>query len=207
MGSQNSTSFFLSIIIALWLAMAIFMTFLQFFIHHLPRHAAQDASIYPLSADGIIVTTGGQARLSAGLTLLSQGYAPSLLLTGVGEGVTKEMIANSLSLPQSQRDLLACCIELEFKAADTKGNAIAANKWIKEKSLSSVIIVTAHYHMPRAMLEFTSQLKDTSIISYPIVPPDLSHKSWLTDWPSLRLYAREFVKYQIRKITILFERT
>ena len=206
MVSRFSASSLISLLIALWLVMAILVACLQFFIHNLPHQENQDSAQNNLSAEGIIVTTGGQARLSAGLTLLAEGQAPILLLTGVGEGVTKQMIAVSLALPQAKRDLLACCIELDFIAADTKGNAMAAQKWVTDNELSSVILVTAHYHMPRAMLEFTAKLEETNIIAHPIIPPDLSEKSWLSDWPSLRLYAREFIKYQIRKLTILMDK-
>ena len=205
MGSKVSASSLFTAVITTWLGMAIFITCLQYFIHNLPDETALTHKYSHLSAEGIIVATGGQARLTAGLTLLSQNKAPILLLTGVGEGVTKDMLADSLSLSQDERDLLNCCIELEFIAADTKGNAIAARKWVTEKNLSSVILVTAHYHMPRTMLEFNAQLEAAKIISFPIIPPDLSDKNWLFDWPSIKLYAREFVKYQIRKLTILFD--
>ena len=205
MGAKVSTSSLFTFFIAIWIGLAIFVTSLQFFIHHLPKPAAISATDNNLSADGIIVATGGQARLAAGLTLLSQGQAPILLLTGVGEGVTKDMLADSLSLSKAKRDLLACCIELEFIAADTKGNALAAQKWVTDNQLSSVIVVTAHYHMPRILLELNETLTTTEIISFPVIPPDLSNKNWLGDWPSLKLYAREFVKYQIRKLTILFD--
>ena len=206
MGFKVSTSSLYSLFIMIWLGLAIFMSCLQYFIHHLPDEMTPDSDTKTLSADGIIVATGGQARLSAGLTLLSQGQAPILLLTGVGEGVTKDMLADSLSLSQDKRDFLACCSELEFIAKDTKGNALAAKKWVTDNQLSSVIIVTAHYHMPRILLEVNAELSGTKIMSFPVIPPDLSEKSWLNDWPSLKLYAREFVKYQIRKLTILFDR-
>lgn len=202
MGSKVSTSSLLTFLVIIWLGLAIFITSLQYFIHHLPKEITTDSHAKALSADGIIVATGGQARISAGLSLLSQGQAPILLLTGVGEGVTKDILAESLSLSPAKRDLLECCIELEFIAADTEGNALAAKKWIIENQLSSVIVVTAHYHMPRILLEFNAELHRTEIISFPIIPPDLSQKNWLTHWPSLKLYAREFVKYQIRKLTI-----
>ena len=205
MGLKISTSSITSLILALWLAVAIFISALQYFIHHLPSHIALEQASSQLSSDGIIVATGGQARLSAGLSLLSKNKAPILLLTGVGEGVTKDMIADSLALSPADRAWLSCCIELDFIATDTKGNAMAAKKWVTDNKLSSVILVTAHYHMPRALLEFKSQLVETEIASYAVIPPDLARSHWLTDWPSLRLYGREFVKYQIRKLTILFE--
>ena len=205
MGSKIGASSITSLFLALWLAVAIFISALQYFIYHLPADSeAENARTIP-SSGGIIVATGGQARLAAGLSLLSKNKAPILLLTGVGEGVTKDMIADSLALSPADRDWLSCCIELDFIAADTKGNAMAAKKWVDENKLSSVIIVTAHYHMPRAMLEFKNQLEGIAITSYAVIPPDLAQLHWLTDWPSLRLYGREFVKFQIRKLTILFD--
>ena len=56
---------------------------LQHFILTLPKPAPDDISI----TDGIVVATGGQARIEEGLRLLSEGRASQMLVTGVGEGI------------------------------------------------------------------------------------------------------------------------
>ena len=179
------------------IVIGLFLSLLQHFVLTLPRAPQMIAM-----ADGIVVTTGGQARVQAGLHLLRQDIAPHLLLTGVGKGITKQMIASSLQLSQADQQVLSCCVDLDFQALDTPGNAIAAKSWAKRHNIHSYLLVTSDYHMPRAMLEFTAQMPEHHIVAYPITAPDLAQKPWYDDWQSLRLYSREFIKYMIRRLTI-----
>ena len=179
------------------IVIGLFLSLLQHFVLTLPRAP----KIIPM-VDGIVVTTGGQARVEAGLQLLRQEIAPHLLLTGVGEGITKQMIGSSLNLSDADKGVLSCCVDLEFQALDTPGNAIATKSWAKRYQIKSYLLVTSNYHMPRAMLEFTKQMPDHIIISYPITAPYLAQKAWYEDWQSFRLYSREFIKYMIRRVTI-----
>ena len=129
------------------IAMGLFVSALQFFVLTLPKQTQK-----PPIVDGIVVATGGQARLEEGLTLLANKTAPLLLLTGVGEGITKQMIAQSLVLTGDQDKILSCCVTLEFQALDTPGNAIAAKNWSQTNDIQTLLLVTSDYHMPRAAL-------------------------------------------------------
>ena len=191
-----------SLIIAssLVITIAIFISILQHFVLTLP-----DMPDDIPAADGIVVTTGGQDRLAAGLDLLSQNKAPYLLLSGVGEGITKQMIKSSLALTPARAAQLDCCVALEFQAKDTKGNALATKQWADENGLSVILLVTADYHMPRAKLEFAAQMPNRTILAYPINAADLDGKSWYSDWLAMRLYIREFLKYSLRRITLLVQ--
>lgn len=171
---------------------------LQFFVHTLPK-----ATITSQTTDAIVVTTGGQARLSAGLALLAAGNAPDLLLSGVGQGITKDIIADTLALDAVERHYLDCCITLEFQAEDTSGNALAAQIWVQENRYQSLILVTANYHMPRALLEFQKALPDTLILPHPISPPDLTISRWYNNWQTIRLLAREYLKFYYRKLSYI----
>ena len=176
---------------------AIFLSLLQHFVLTLPKPL-----ISADMADGIVVPTGGQARLHAGLDLLDDGKAPQLLLSGVGQGITKDMISQSLALGPDRAAQLACCVTLDFQAENTKGNARATQKWANDNGLSRILLVTSDYHMPRAALEFAYQMPERIIIPYPISAPDLAGKSWYSDWQTLRLYSREFLKYSLRRLRI-----
>ena len=77
---------------------AIFVSGLQYFVLNLPRHIESPNR----QSDGIVVITGGQQRLDAGLTLLATGAASKLLISGVGAGLSKVILANDLQLDQSQ---------------------------------------------------------------------------------------------------------
>ena len=176
---------------------AIFLSLLQHFVLTLPKPL-----ISADMADGIVVPTGGQARLHAGLDLLDDGKAPQLLLSGVGQGITKDMISQSLALGPDRAAQLACCVTLDFQAENTKGNARATQKWANDNGLSRILLVTSDYHMPRAALEFAYQMPERIIIPYPISAPDLAGKSWYSDWQTLRLYSREFLKSSLRRLRI-----
>lgn len=184
--------------VIIMIAAAVFFSLVQHFVLTLPRITNN-----PDGADGIVVTTGGQNRLRAGLDLLSDGKAPHLLLSGVGQGITKEMISQSLGLNSARADKLACCVALDFQAKDTKGNALAAKKWADSKTISTILLVTSDYHMPRAQLEFAHQMPGRMIIAYPVLASDLDGKSWYSDWQTLRLYSREFLKYSFRRAALL----
>ena len=181
------------------IAMGLFVSALQFFVLTLPKQTQK-----PPVVDGIVVATGGQARLEEGLQLLANKTAPLLLLTGVGEGITKQMIAQSLVLTGDQDKILSCCVTLEFQALDTPGNAIAAKNWSQTNDIQTLLLVTSDYHMPRAALEFTTAMPDRQIIAHPIIAPDLEGKSWYSDWQIARLYSREFLKYSFRRIQLIF---
>jgi uncharacterized SAM-binding protein YcdF (DUF218 family) len=170
---------------------AIFISGLQYFVLNLPRHVESPTR----KSDGIVVITGGQQRLDAGLKLLAAGTASKLLISGVGNGLNKVILANDLKLSQTQRDLLMCCAELEFGARDTLGNARAARHWAGNNHLASLYLVTANYHMPRAKLAFKREMPHVDLYYWPVSPDDLQINSWWKDPGLVRLLAREYAKF------------
>ena len=180
-----------SMVIGCAVLAAIFISGLQYFVLNLPRQMASPAH----KSDGIVVITGGQQRLDAGLTLLANGAASKLLISGVGAGLTKVILANDLQLSQTQRDLLICCAELEFAARDTRGNARAARHWAETNHLASLYLVTANYHMPRAKLAFELEMPHINLQYWPVSPDDLQIDNWWTNPGLVRLLAREYAKF------------
>ena len=180
-----------SVVIGCTVLAAIFISGLQYFVLNLPRQMASPAH----KSDGIVVITGGQQRLDAGLTLLANGTASKLLISGVGAGLNKVILANDLRLDQTQRDLLMCCAELEFAARDTRGNARAARHWAETNHLASLYLVTANYHMPRAKLAFEREMPHINLQYWPVSPDDLQIDSWWTNLGLVRLLAREYAKF------------
>ena len=87
-----------------------------------------------------------------------------MLVSGVGPGVNKKILARELTLNSAERAKLDCCVELEFEANNTRDNASAAKIWAKKNNLESLILVTANYHMPRAKFIFTSKMPNMSSI-------------------------------------------
>ena len=181
-----------SLLIVLLLGCALFMASLQHFVLTLPKPAPPATAN---STDGIVVITGGQQRLADGFDLLQSGAGKALLVSGVGQGVSKAILADELNLDPRETALLECCVTLEFQAGDTRGNAVAAGKWAQANGFRSLQLVTANYHMPRAKAIFTRKLPDIALSYWPVGPDDLDLNIWWKTPPIIRLLAREYAKY------------
>ncbi len=171
--------------------LACFLAGLQHFVLTLPKTSG---SLRP-ATDGIVVITGGQQRLADGLRLLQIRSGQALLVSGVGRGVNKTILARELDLNAAVRTLLDCCVTLEFEARDTRGNAVAAARWAVRNNFRSLRVVTANYHMPRAKYVFTSQLPEMELYFWPVSPFDLTLETWWQEKDIIRLLAREYAKY------------
>ena len=73
---------------------------------------------------------------------------------------------------------MACCVDLDYSALNTLGNAVQARRWAPEHDFNSLIVVTSSYHMPRAMAELAHQLPDVALIPFPVVSDRLRIEPW-----------------------------
>jgi uncharacterized SAM-binding protein YcdF (DUF218 family) len=190
-----------SLLIVMLLGCAFFVAGLQHFVLTLPKPAPP--AIAGTTTAGIVVITGGQQRLADGFNLLQGGAGKALLVSGVGRGVSKAILADELNLDPRETALLECCVTLEFQAGDTRGNAVAAGKWAQENGFTSLQLVTANYHMPRAKAIFTRTLPDIALSYWPVSPDDLDLDIWWKTPPIIRLLAREYAKYLTEPIANL----
>lgn len=143
-------------------------------------------------ADAIIVLTGGNSRIAEGLHLLAQGKADQLLISGVNPGASLKAIVKASGY---HKKVLAEKISLDYQAKSTIGNAQKAVNWIQENNIQSFFLVTANYHMRRALLEFQQRLKDVKIIPHGVNPLDPVCTSWCKDYNVFCLYMNEYNKY------------
>jgi len=81
-------------------------------------------------ADGIIVLTGGRARLETGLKLLEDVKGKRLLISGVNPLAERRVLAE---VTQADHRLFACCVDLGQKAVNTIGNAEESARWVKKR--------------------------------------------------------------------------
>ena len=179
------------IFIGVLLTLPCFLAGLQHFVLNLPKISS---SVGP-TTDGIVVITGGQQRLDDGLRLLQIGAGKALLVSGVGRGVNKSILADKLELSAPVMTLMDCCVTLEFEASDTRGNALAASQWAEKNKFQSLRLVTSNYHMPRAKHVFTSKMPDIELYFWPVSPADLTLETWWKEPDILRLLTREYAKY------------
>lgn len=144
------------------------------------------------TTDGIVVLTGGTERLNTGLRLLTEQKGEKLLISGVYHGVElQELLRISQNAPQE----LECCIDIGHQADDTRGNAKETRDWIDKTQFTSLRLVTANYHMPRSLLEFSFSMPDIQIIAHPVFPEHVKINEWWL-WPgTAELLISEFNKY------------
>lgn len=158
------------------------------FVEGLPKGFNHDAE-----ADAVVVLTGGDARLTAGLELVKGGKAKRMLLSGVHLRTEKEDIQKLL--PEELHETLQCCVDLGRIAQNTKGNARETALWIHENEFSSIIVVTASYHMPRSILEISHASPETDLVVYPVFPQDVRIRGWWKHPGTTRLLLSEYAKY------------
>lgn len=141
--------------------------------------------------DAIIVLTGGKNRLETGVQLLQAGIAEKMLVTGVGKDVADIELLERMHLKID----LANKISLGREAVDTFGNVEETKKWLVKNNVRSFVLVTANYHMPRALWLFERSLPEIAIVPYAFNPPDFKRKHWFFDRNSRKIIFSEYNKF------------
>jgi uncharacterized SAM-binding protein YcdF (DUF218 family) len=68
------------------------------------------------------------------------------------------------------------------------------------ESYSSMLLVTANYHLPRSLLELRSAMPDATIDAWPVFPPKVQVAQWWR-WPgTAKLLAGEYTKFLAAKL-------
>ncbi|MCJ2069646.1 YdcF family protein [Methylobacterium sp. J-030] len=154
-------------------------------------------------ADGIVALTGGAQRIGDAIDLLAGGYGRRLLITGVNERTSRDEIAR---LNPTQRALIACCVDLDYRARNTIGNAIETRRWMRAHRFSTVAVVTSNYHMPRTLVELVHALQDSDrVLPHPVVTDAFDADRWWRSPPAARLVASEYVKFLASWVRTRFE--
>jgi uncharacterized SAM-binding protein YcdF (DUF218 family) len=142
----------------------------------------------PAHADGIVVLTGGADRIETALRLLADGRAPVLLVSGVGRGSELTEMAHRVRLDPAT---IGARVTLGRTATDTVGNAAETAAWARANDVRELIVVTAGYHMDRALLEIERALPGVVLHPVPVQPPAMRGPP---DLATMRLLANEYDK-------------
>lgn len=143
-------------------------------------------------ADGIVVLTGDAARIDAALSLLAEGRADRLLISGVNPSVSRDAIAALVD--GRLRPSLDCCVDIDH-ARDTIENARSTGTWVADRAFSSLIVVTSGYHMPRSLAELAVAMPGVRLIAYPVLSRDIDLTAWWRNPTAFNLLFREYGKY------------
>jgi uncharacterized SAM-binding protein YcdF (DUF218 family) len=146
-------------------------------------------------ADGIVALTGGPFRINDALELLAAGRGQRLLITGVNPVTRPNQI--SRLMPEHQR-WFACCVDIDH-SANTIGNAVETRRWVRARGFRSLIVVTANYHMPRAMAELSHELPDVALVPYSVLSDKVRVESWRENPEIARLLLLEYGKFLVAK--------
>jgi uncharacterized SAM-binding protein YcdF (DUF218 family) len=150
----------------------------------------------PEAADGIVALTGANSnqRIGTAVALLGRDLGQRVLVSGVNPEASREDIR---TVSRAVRRLYDCCVDLGFTAADTVGNARETAEWANAMRFRTLIVVTADYHMPRAMLELRAVMREPAITlqPYPVATPALKARRWWRSPRTARLMVVEYSKY------------
>jgi uncharacterized SAM-binding protein YcdF (DUF218 family) len=174
------------VLFSIWLGGLIYFTTL------IPDSVADSTT----ATDGIVVLTGGSDRLREGLQLLADGKAKRLLISGVyREASLADLLQTGEQPAGLSQQLKDCCITIGYRAGNTLGNATETAEWAAANDIHSLRLVTADYHMPRSLLEFSHALPDTLIVPHPVFPAEVKSEEWWL-WPgTANLVVSEYHKY------------
>jgi uncharacterized SAM-binding protein YcdF (DUF218 family) len=142
----------------------------------------------PPLTDGIVALTGGAARIETAFRLLTEDRGGKLLISGIGGNNDLSALAHRIGVdPAPFEDR----VELGRAATSTRGNAVETAGWARKNNIRSLIVVTAYYHMPRALAEFAKAMPGVRLFPYPVLMTDPSPPV------PMRLLVEEYSKYLV----------
>ena len=164
-------------------AVLVFAAGFAWFVHQTDRtvHA-------PPHTDGIVAFTGGPERVETALRLLAEGRADRLLLSGIGGGAELPELAHRAGVDPLP---LATRVSIGRSATTTRGNAAETAAWARANDIHSLLVVTASYHMPRAITELERALPGAELHPLPVVQQERADHVAVP----LRLVAEEYLKF------------
>ncbi len=146
------------------------------------------------AADGIVVLTGDEDRISEAIRLLAKGRAGRLLISGVNKATQAPQIISFNRAGLEDVFLFRCCIDLDKRSMNTEDNAFEATAWAKKRGFRSLIVVTSTYHMPRAMIEMRQKMPDADLVPYPVKSSRLA-ANWWDDPGTTWVLCKEYIKF------------
>jgi len=149
------------IIALVFTTVALYILGFGIFLYNLPQ---QNKSIDVTNEDAIVVFTGGTGRLYTAKKLMKRNFNGPILISGVNERVhPTDVLGDSATTYIGH-------ITYDYESPSTRGNVSMTSEWVSEKGISSILLVTSYYHVPRSLLLFEQAKFDKPITVYPVFP-------------------------------------
>lgn len=182
----------------IWVCALLWVIGLCWFLTNIPKPHDDMAEI---QTDVIVVLTGGGGRLEYGMELLADNKGKKLFVSGVSKSVTvDELIRRQPSPKRAKIVPYAGDIVLGYEAENTIGNAQETAQWIRDNNVESIRLVTADFHMPRSLLEFSQALPGVSLVADPVFTDEFSGNRWWRDREARKLLLSEYHKFLAAKL-------
>jgi len=147
--------------------------------------------------------TGGPARIAEAASLLKAKRGERLLISGINPQTSRETIMKLAKLPAAQFD---CCVDLDYAALDTVGNAEQTRQWAAKHHYTRVIVVTSRVHMPRSLAEIGRAMPSVQLIPHAVVSSTPQQPWWLSP-SATRVIVSEYVKFIPAAARLIVART
>ena len=181
------------ILTVLTLAALIYCSALAWFLATIPAANPVITEKTPV----LVVLTGGYARIEHGFELLADGVAPVLYISGVDDHVTRQQLLKDYANDDLRARVAASGgeIVLDQVARSTVSNAQQTALFLKQRDFTTIRLITANYHMRRALHEFHLAMPNVTIIADPVSPKEFQRGDWWMNDIARRVIFGEFHKY------------
>ena len=147
------------------------------------------------TADAVVALTGASdVRIETAMRLLEARKGRRMLISGVNRDATREDVR---ALTRGFGELYDCCVDLDYEAETTLGNAQYTARWARTHRYDSLVLVTSDYHMPRALLELKAALPEAELRPYAIETRTVDATRWWRTGESTRRMLLEYNKYLV----------
>jgi uncharacterized SAM-binding protein YcdF (DUF218 family) len=134
------------------------------------------------TTDAVVVLTGSERRIEHAFGRLTTGTAPRMFISGVYDKANSDQVfAAFTGVDKSLYLRYKDKIDMGYEAENTAGNALETARWIaaQHPEIHSIRLITARYHMPRALREFQRTMPNITIIPDPALPVPFNQDGWL----------------------------
>ncbi len=131
--------------------------------------------------DAIVAVSGGDtgARANEAIRLYKAGWSDTLIFSGAAADSSGPSNAEAMARRAVKAGVPETAIITEEFSRTTAENALNTSKFIADRAIGRIILVTSAYHQRRASLEFSATLGPAvTIINHPVA----TDRHWVGFW-------------------------